>query len=147
MTSRFQPPPIIKAAERLLVDIEQAVRMFPPYHRYQIGGDLRRKATDVLHTAIRAWNDRAQQQRWVEQVVWAIDDLKQYLQTAKLIHAFKSFRQFEHIARQAAELGAQAGGWRRRLATPPAQNAEGRSAVPQRGQKLSTRTALAGANP
>jgi len=147
MTSRYQPPPIIKAAERLLVDIEQAVRAFPRYHRYQIGGDLRHKATDVLHTAIRAWHDKAHQRRWVQQVVWAIDDLKQYLQTAKLIHAFKSFRQFEHLARQAAELGAQAGGWHRTVNTPHAQSSEGRRAVPQRGQKLSTRTASAGANP
>ncbi|MFP3325759.1 four helix bundle protein, partial [Planococcus sp. SIMBA_160] len=84
-------------------------------YRYQIGSDIRRKATDVLHTANRAWRDRAHQRRWVEQVVWAIDELKQYLRTAMQIHAFKSFRQFEHIIRQAESLGAQAGGWRRQL--------------------------------
>ncbi|GGD45941.1 four helix bundle protein [Pseudoxanthomonas indica] len=147
MTSRFQPPPIIKAAERLLVDIEQAVRAFPRYHRYQIGKNLREHAMTVSHRAGRAWRDRAHQRRWVEQLVWDIDELKQYLQTAKLLQAFRSFRQFEHLARQAEQLGAQAGGWRRQLNSPPAQNAEGRRAVPQRGQKLSTCTASAEANP
>ena len=44
MTSRYQPPPIIKAAQRLLVDIEQFVRGFDRYHKYQIGSDLRRTA-------------------------------------------------------------------------------------------------------
>lgn len=31
MSSRFQPPPIIKAIERLLVDIEQAYVIFPTH--------------------------------------------------------------------------------------------------------------------
>jgi hypothetical protein len=147
MTSRFQPPPIIKAAERLLVDIEQAVRVFPRYHRYQVGADVRRQAAEVLRLALRAWRDRPHQRRWVERLVWAVDDLKQSLQIAKLLQAYRSFRQFEHLARSAEQLGAQAGGWRRQLISPQAQNAEGRGAVPQRGQKLSTRAASAGANP
>ena len=148
MTSRFQPPPIIKAAERLLVDTEQAVRVFPArYHRYCIGQDLRIQARAVLNMAMRAWRDRAHQRRWVEQLVWKLDEFKQELQTAKLLNAFRSFRQFEHLARQAEQLGAQAGGWRRQLVSPRAQNVEGRRAEPQRGQKLSTRAALARANP
>ena len=145
MTSRFQPPPIIKAAERLLVEIEQAVRRFPRYHRYQVGTDLRRKAMEVFTSANRAWRDRAEQARLVGALVWVIDELKHFLQVSKLLHAFSSFRQFEMLMRQAEELGAQAGGWKRRLVSPTAQNAQA-DGVAQRGKKLSTRTALAGAN-
>ena len=145
MTSRFQPPPIIKAAERLLVEIEKAVRQFPRYHRYAVGADLRRQAMMVYTNANRAWIDRPQQAELVGQLVWDIDALKQHLQVAKLLHAFNSFRRFEMLARLAHELGAQAGGWNRRFSTPNAQNARA-NGVAQRGEKLSTRTALAGAN-
>jgi len=145
MTSRFQLPPILKACERLLLEIEQAVRQFPRYHRYMIGSDLRRQMMSVNSTANRAWRDRANQSKWVGQLVWDIDDLKQHLQAAKLFQAFRSFRQFEMLIRLAEELGAQAGGWRRRLANPQAQNAQA-NGVAQRGKKLSTHGASAGAN-
>lgn len=90
MTSRFQPPPIIKAAERLLLEIEQAVRQFPRYHRYAVGADLRKQAMTVFSHANRAWRDRARQGELVGQLVWDIDSLKQHLQLAKLLHAFNS---------------------------------------------------------
>ena len=105
MTSRFQPPPIIKAAERLLVEIEKAVRQFPRYHRYAVGADLRRQAMTVYTNANRAWIDRPQQAELVGQLVWDIDALKQHLQVAKLLHAFNSFRRFEMLVRLAHELG------------------------------------------
>ena len=146
MTSRFQPPPIIKAAQALLVDVEQAVRTFDRYHKYQIGSDLRRCATSAVHTALRAWREQHDREQLTSELVWRTDELRQYLQTAKLIRAFRSFRQFEHLARQVEALGAQAGGWRRSV-SPQAQNAGGHRAAPQRGQKLSTRAASAGANP
>ena len=145
MTSRYQPPPIIKAAEFLLVEIEKAVRQFPRYHRYQVGADLRRQAMTVYSNANRAWSDRARQAELVAQLVWDIDALKQHLQLAKLLRAFNSVRRFEMLIRLAAELGAQAGGWKRRFSTPNAQNAQA-NGVTQRGEKLSTRTAPARAN-
>ena len=145
MTSRFQPPPVIKACERLLVDIEHAVRQFPRYHRYVVGADLRKAAAATYCTANRAWRDQAGRQQWVDRLVWQVDEIKMYLQVAKLVGALASFRQFEHLARQVEGLGAQVGGWRRQL-HPSAQNAAAPRGVPQRGQKLSTRAASAGAN-
>ena len=41
----FSLPPIVKAAERLLLEIEQAVRRFPRYHKYTHGTRLREQAT------------------------------------------------------------------------------------------------------
>ena len=145
MATRYQLPAIVKAAERLLVDIEQAVRKFPRYHRYQIGSDLRGTAMEVYVLSERAWRDRAQQMRWVAQLRWTVDKLKQQLQVSRLLHAFQGPRQFEFIARQASELGAQVGGWIKSL-HPKAQNAQGSPAVAQRGQKLSTCAASPGAN-
>ncbi|AOH36852.1 four helix bundle protein [Luteimonas sp. JM171] len=145
MASRYQPPPIIKACERLLVDIEQAVRRFPRYHRYQVGADLRQQARRTYNAANRAWRERDRTRYWVARLVWQVDELKQEIQTAKLLRAFGSFRQFEHLARQADALGAQAGGWHRQQQHPKAQSAQARSGVVQRGQKLSTRAAPEGA--
>ncbi|MBN4937303.1 four helix bundle protein [Stenotrophomonas maltophilia] len=149
MTSRFQPPPIIKAAERMAVEIENAVRKFPRYHRYhryQIGSDLRARAQQVFINANNAWRERAEQARWVAVLVRDIDALKRLLQIGKGVGAFASFRQFEMLIRLAEELGMQAGGWRRRLReVSHAQSAQA-NGVAQRGKKLSTRTALAGAN-
>jgi hypothetical protein len=140
-------PPIVKAAERLLIDIEQAVRRFARYHRYAIGTDLRAKAMQVYDLAQRAWRDRARQAQWVEQLVWTIDELRHRLQAAKLLQATRSFRQFEYLARQISELGKQAGGWHRHHSTPNGQNAHSRRAVAQRAEKLSTRATPAGVNP
>ncbi|UYK82277.1 four helix bundle protein [Xanthomonas sacchari] len=131
----------------MLVEIEQAVRRFPRYHRYAIGADLRRQAMAVYRMANRAWRDRANQASWVRQLVWDVDDLKQHLQTAKLLHAYSSFRQFEMLARLAEQLGAQAGGWHRQQQSLKVQNAPARDGFVQRDQKLSTRAASAGANP
>ena len=147
MPSRFQLPPIVKAAERLLVDIEQAVRRFDRYHRYQIGADLRKHAAEVYRLANRAGRDVNQRHQLVPQLVWAVDEVKQTMQIAKLIHAFKSFRQFEALARQAEDVGKQAGGWRKLVQHPKVQNAPAQQGVTQRGQKLSARAASTGANP
>ncbi len=153
MTSRFQAPPCVKASERLLLDIEQAVRKFPRYHRYQIGADLRRAAGDAYRLANRACRDRAHRRRVLEELVWKVDELNQHLQIAKMLHATKSFRQFEHLARQVSNLGAQARGWRdsqpQDAMHPNGQNAQGDPAVAQRAEKLSTHaaSASAGANP
>ena len=136
---------MIKACERLLVELEQAVRQFPRYHRYAVGADLRKAAQATYCTANRAWRDQAGRPQWVDRLVWQVDEIKMHLQVAKLVGALASFRQFEHLARQVEGLGAQVGGWRRQL-HPSAQNATAARGVPQRGQKLSTQAASAGAN-
>jgi hypothetical protein len=141
-----QIPPIIKAAERLCVEIENAVRTFARYHRYAIGADLRAQAMSVYDLANRAWRDRPKQARWVTDLVWAIDELLHRLQVAKLLKATHSFRQFEHLLRLIEALGRQAGGWRKSL-HPNGQNAPSPAAVAQRAKTLSTCAASTGANP
>jgi hypothetical protein len=135
----FSLPPIVKLAERLLVEIEVAVRRFPRYYKYTVGADLRVSAMKVCRITHRAWRDRARQAEMVARLVWAIDDLKINLQLGKGVRAFASFAQFEALARLSVELGKQAGGWNKRNA-PRGQNG-GAAAPDQRAQILSTRAA------
>ena len=71
----FALPPIVKLAERLLLEIEQAVRSFPRHHKYTLGTDLRQQAMEVVRLCNRAWRDRARQGHWTERLVWAIDEI------------------------------------------------------------------------
>lgn len=71
----FSLPPIVKLAERLLVDIEQAVRSFARYHKYAIGADLRREAMKVVRYTHRAWRQRAAQLDWTRRVVKVVRKL------------------------------------------------------------------------
>jgi hypothetical protein len=118
----FDLPPIAKLAERILVDVEQAVRGFPRYHRYAIGADLRNQAAQVMRLCNRAWRDRAAQLQWTTDLVWAIDELKLSLQIGSKVHAFQTFAQFESLIVLGEELGRQAGGWKRQQQHPKGQN-------------------------
>ena len=129
----------------MAADLYTVTLRFARTHRFEVGKDLREQARKVMRVANRAWRDQDRRQQWVGQLVWEVDELKQCLQQAKLVGALASFRQFEHLARQLDELGAQVGGWNRQL-HPSAQNAAAQRGGPQRGQKLSTRAASAGAN-
>jgi hypothetical protein len=134
----FQSPTIVKLAERMLKDIEQAVRGFARFHKYQHGAVLRARAMAVAEAAHRAWRERGVV-LYVEQLVDAVDSLKIALQLGQQIHAFASFRQFEAIARVQADLGRQCGGWLRTRRVN-GQNASARSQV-QRAERLSPRAA------
>jgi len=140
----FSLPPIVKHAERLLLEIEKAVRSFPRYEKYACGSDLRAQARKVCMITHRAWRQQHARKWLIGTLVEAIDDLKYLLQLGVGLRAFASFRQFEMLARLASELGKQAGGWKRQHLTT--QN--GRAVAPaQRGQILSTSAAsIVGAN-
>jgi len=142
VTSRYQPAPILKAAENLWLAIEQAVERFPARrHRYGIGARLNDLAFEVYSLANRAWRDRSQQRDLVELLRWKVDDLKLCLTMGKRLEAFSGKREFFALALQAEQLGAQAGGWFKSLSSPSAQNAQASDRHVQRGQKLSARDA------
>jgi hypothetical protein len=132
-------PPIVKVAERLMLDIERCVGGFTRSHKFAIGLDLRASARSLALLAHRAWRQRDQQRQRVDELVWAVDDMKIVLQLACQLRAFASFGQFEAVMRTARDLGRQVGAWNRQL-NPKGQNA---APVPagQRTQILSTRAA------
>ena len=140
----FDLPPIVKLAQRLQAELEEAVRRFPRYHKYAHGATLRAQAMEVTQTAWRAWQRRGERVELLEQLVLKMDDLKLSIQLGKDIRAFRSFGEFTRIWQTAIELGRQCGGWYR-------QHSKGQNAapsmVPQRARKLSSRAASIEANP
>jgi hypothetical protein len=134
----FQSPPIVKLAERMLLEIERAVRHFSRYHKYQHGAVLRERAMRVAEAAHLAWRERGAVHR-IEQLVDAVDSLKIALQLGQQIKAFASWRQFEALGRLHTELGRQCGGWLKTRRVN-GQNASARSHG-QRAEILSPRAA------
>lgn len=128
-----------------MLEIEQAVRRFPRYHKYTHGTRLREQAMGVARLAHRAWRDQAHRGMWTTKLVWAVDDLKLSLQLGKQIEAFVSFAQFDMLARLCSDLGKQCGGWRKQQHRD-SQNAGAGKPFPQRAEILSSRAAP-GANP
>lgn len=138
-----QMPNIVQLAERVLVEIEEAVRGFPRYHKYAIGAELRARARVVAQAACRAWRDINERTERLRTLEVSIDDLKLELQTAQRLKAFRSFAQFEPIARNVSTLGRQFGAWQRQHLK--SQNSQARP-LAGRAQILSTRDASQGAN-
>lgn len=142
----YELPQIVRSAERLLLEIEQAVSRWPRIHRYTHGALLRQQAMSVAQLTHRAWRDRRRQIDWIAELARAIDDLKLSLQLGKQIQAFASFAQFEMIARLAAETGRQCGGWLKQVHSKGQNTAEPR--VPQqRTTILSSQVASGEAHP
>ena len=128
-------PPIVKLAEALMRDLELAVSRFPRRFRYTVGAQLTQDAFNVATAAHRAWRAPTDS---LEGLSEAIDRLKLRMQLAQQIHAFASFAQFEALARAAANLGKQCGGWAKRMSKR--QNGETQVST-QRPQILSSRSA------
>lgn len=133
-------PSIVKDAERLLTEIERAVRTFSRYHKYSHGARLRDQAMHVAQQAHRMWRDRLHQAQWTDKLIWAVDDLKLSLQLGKTIEAFASFAQFEMLAKLASDLGKQCGGWRKQQRSN-GQNGMTKTSSSQRAEILSSRGA------
>jgi hypothetical protein len=138
-------PPIVKLAERVLVGVEQAACGFPRKHRYTLGSDLRKQAMGVARLTHRAWRDHAGRRSWLKQLTQAVDDLQLTIDIGCQLRAFRSFGQFEDLARLAKDLGKQCGGWHRHQKEqhPQGQNAPAGSPS-QRAKTLSTRAARSG---
>ena len=106
-------PPLYRDLRRLTLLTEQLVRGFARYHKYTLGTELRQQSMRAWRLAHRAHFDPAGQARWVENLVWAVDDFKLSLQMAQELGAFRDFRQFEPVALLAVQIGKQCGGWHR----------------------------------
>ena len=116
----LQGTPLWRDANRMLVLIEEAVRGFPRYHKYTLGGDLRRQAMRICRRIGRAWQARDEgRARQVAGLVADVDDLKLLIQLGKEVRAFRSFSEFQAAAELAVQLGRQSGGWLKRASNRP----------------------------
>jgi hypothetical protein len=126
MMQKKERLPIWRDANRLLLEIEQAVRRFPRYHKYAVGADLRQQAMLVCRLLVRALSaENRQRVEQVQNLRHAADDLKVMIQLAKEVKAFQSFRQFEEISKLAVAVGRQGGAWHRRLTEARSRPASG----------------------
>lgn len=137
-------PEIARLAMRALAGIEEAVTRFPRRHKYLVGADLRSHAMEVARCVHRAWRERARQLQRVHELSEAVDQLKLTLQLCDAVKAFRSFGEFEVIARLVSDLGRQCGGWLKQLHAK-GQNDRARNAPDQRAPILSSQAAPAGA--
>lgn len=48
--------PIWRDTNRLMLEVEQAIRVFPRYHKYTIGAELRASVLRLRQTIHRAWS-------------------------------------------------------------------------------------------
>jgi len=108
-------PPVYRDIKRLLVQVEEAVRRFPRYHKYTLGTDLRGQAMKLLRLVHKALRDKVHQLKHVQSLLWALDDFRLTLQLAKELAVFKSFAQFEALALLTGNIGKQCGGWYKAL--------------------------------
>lgn len=137
-------PAIAKSAARVRAVMEESVNRFNRTHRYSIGNDLRNAARNVARCTFAAWRDRSNQLTKVRELSTAIDELKLEMMLAKDVSAFRSFREFEAIARLVSDLGKQVGGWLKALQIK-GQNAQAQHPA-QRASILSAHAASQGAN-
>jgi len=108
-----EAPAIVILAERVLAEIETIVGSFARRHKYSVGAELRDAARLTARAAYRAWHNQANRLECIRRLIYAVDDLKLELQIAKRVQAFKSFAQFESLARLISNLGQQCGGWQK----------------------------------
>ena len=75
---RYRQLPLWRDANRLLLEVEQAVRGFSRYHKYTLGAELRRLSLKVCRLVARAAQAEGVRQRLrlVEQLAWCVEDLK-----------------------------------------------------------------------
>ena len=144
------PPQIVTLAERLMVEIEDAVSRFPRRHKYGLGDKLRAAGEEGALLAQQAWRaqaDKARQVSLVQQFIRSNDALKLRLQVGHRLQCFTSGGRFEQLASLASDLGRQAGGWHKQIAKHL--NGQNPAAVarPERPETLSTAAASQGAKP
>jgi hypothetical protein len=139
----YMMPPILKLAERLMLDVETAVKGFSRYHRYTVGTRMRDQVHGIACAAHKAWRKRDSRPELIGELSEQIDDVKITLQLGSQLRAFASLEQFRAIAAVASELGRQVGGWNKHR---KGQNAQAPTAPRQCAKTLSTRDASNGAN-
>jgi len=113
---RYRQLPLWRDASQFLLEVEQAVRRFPRYHKYTLGSELRRQAMQICRLVARAAQcaETAQRERLVESLVWQVEDAKMSVQLAKELQAFCSPPVRTGAGTGRMVLGKQSGGWWKR---------------------------------
>jgi len=111
----YEALPIYTATMKLVVYIETIVRGFEKYHKYTIGLQLRERSQRLLFMIAKA-NMSTQKHQILHELRNTCEEFKMTIQIAKELHAFRSFKQFEHSARLAVDVCKQSQAWLRATA-------------------------------
>jgi len=106
----YENLPLYKKTRELTLFIEQAVRHFSRYHRYQLGADLRQLARELVVLVMQA-NFSKDKQHEVKKLRDKSEEMKLLIVVGKEIEAFASFSQFQKAAMLATEISRQSQGW------------------------------------
>ncbi len=79
--------PIWRDANQFLLAIEKVVKLFPKYHKYTLGTELRQNALKVCNLIHQAWQERSKQCDCLQQLKYCIDEIKIQLHLAKKLQA------------------------------------------------------------
>ena len=60
--------PIWRDANQFLLAIEKVVKLFPRYHKYTLGSELRQNALKVCNLIHQAWQERTKQCEYLQQL-------------------------------------------------------------------------------
>jgi hypothetical protein len=105
--------PIWRDAETLVLEIEQAVRLFSRYHKYTLGQELRTEAYALLETITHAINQQNNRLKWLEKAHYHSETLKIKIHLSKNLNLYARFSQFETIAQLAYAISKQAKAWQK----------------------------------
>jgi hypothetical protein len=142
-------PKIMKDSQRVRLCVYESVLRMARLNKYGVGIKLNQAAEAVVMAIHDMWREREPELKlaFCLTMIRRIDSLTFDLQLAKDLGAFRSFREFEAIIRIVEEVGAQSGGFRKRMGNK-GQNAAAANPPQQRALTLSARTAPhAGVNP
>ena len=114
--------PILRDARLMMVEVERIVKDFPRYHKYALGSQLRKKAMQIYQLVSRVIQHKQNRKRWIESLIYAVDDFKCQIQIAKLLKIFKNFKQFELLARYSLALNKQSKSWQQNMGILAMQN-------------------------
>ena len=75
--------PSLRDTRLMMVGLERIVKDFPRYHKYTLGLVLRKKAMQIYQLVSCVIQHKQNRQRWIESLVYAVDDFKCFERLAR----------------------------------------------------------------
>ena len=76
-----------------MVEIERIVKVFPRYHKYTLGSEIRQTAMKVYKYVSRAIHYKEYRKSYIIKLLFVLDDLNLQLQVAKELKQFEILNQ------------------------------------------------------
>ena len=106
--------PIYRDATNLVIEIENAVKNFPKYHKYTIGSEMRTVAYDLLIAITYGINNKNNRLRVIKKSHNFSEVLKIKIHLAKNITNM-SFKLFENLASMMIVISKQCKAWQKQM--------------------------------